>query len=255
MVRGYQHELRSSRFRVGTVATPLEEFGMHKQVGDDGVFAVRSSGLVTALTNASSPRSAAPAVDNDAAHNDMVRAYFLSAGLPADQIKDVQARQVVGTGGASSPDAPIVKTVQYRYTILTRQIGGVVVRDSFAWARMNADGSVVEEQVYWPPIPQSVVDDALALEARVREDARRAEFERRLPEHSHSPGVQIRHTPGEWDHDFVAAAVYEVVSKGDFPATLHFDGSARPFVFPHEQPGAWGPERPAAVKPRRNWAP
>jgi hypothetical protein len=94
---------------------------MHKMIGDQGVFATRSTGMVTALTNADSTARKGTPIGDDASHNDAVRQYFVQAGLPADQIDSVEDREVVSVP-ASTGDASQVRTVQFRYSIITQKI-------------------------------------------------------------------------------------------------------------------------------------
>jgi hypothetical protein len=242
----YQHTLAHSSFAIGSGATAKDEFGMHKIIGDQGVFATRASGMVTALTNANSAARQGTPIGDNASHNDAVRQYFVKAGLPADQIEAVQDFEVVSVPASSSEDVgPPQRTVQYRYSMIKRQIQGISVPDSFAWARMNIDGTVVEEQVYWPSIPQSVIDSALAFSSRLGDQATLTAFEAQLPAHQHEKdkGVVIRHSPGEWDHAFVADVYYDVIQKrASLPAVLHANQAGVMTTLPFEQPGAWGSE-------------
>ena len=207
VIPGYQHDIQHSKFNLGAIVTERDEFGMHKLVGTDGVFATRSSGLVTALSNGDSPEQAGTPIGNNAAHNDAVKAYFISAGLPENQISLVQDFEVVGAPVTPGEHGPIHGQVAYRYSMVKRQIQGIQVPDSFAWARMNADYVVVEEQIYWPSIPQTVLDDALAFSAALQGPTG-ALFQAKLPIHQSQTGVVIRHSPGEWEQSFYAKRVF-----------------------------------------------
>jgi hypothetical protein len=108
---------------------------------------------------------------------------------------------------------------------------------------MNIDGTVVEEQVYWPMIPQASIDAALAFSSHLADVAWLASYETSLPPHGTGKGLVIRHSPGEWDGAFVAGAYYDVIQKGDLSmATLHADEAGAIVTLPFEKPGAWGPE-------------
>jgi len=241
MVAGYQHVIGRSRFALGALQTEVDVLGMHKLVGSDGVFATRGSGMVTAMANgASGAENGVPMADN-ASHNDAVRAYFVGAGLPSDQIASVEDREVVGAATASDGVASGPAVVAFRQTIIRRQINGIPVPDSFAWARLNADGTVVAEQVYWPPIPQSVVLDATNFAAGLVGAGAVAAYEARLPPHGMARGTVIRHSPGEWDQAFVSTAAYDVLPTDlSFPRVRHFDLNGTEIALAFESDGAWG---------------
>lgn len=241
-VAGYQHTLAHSRFPVGTGAIVKDEFNMHKVVGSEGVFATRASGMATALANSDSAARRGTPIGDNAAHNDAVRAYFVSAGLPADQIDAIQDFEVVSVPATSSDVASVQRTVQFRRSMITRRVQGIPVPDSYAWARINSDGTVVEEQVYWPAIPSDTLGKALALAANLSDTSTSAALEARLPPHRKGKGLVIRHSPGEWDKEFFADAVYDVVQQGPMPAVLHANEAGVLTTLPFEAPGAWGSE-------------
>jgi hypothetical protein len=248
VVPGYKHALARSKFALGNGPVEKDEFGMHKVIGATGVFATRSSGLVTALANADAPARAKPTAGDAAAHNAAVRAYFVGAGIPEDQIDSVQDFEVVGAPASDKAGRPLQGTVAYRYSMIKRRIDGIPVPDSFAWAQVNADGVVVEEQVFWPDIPRSTVNRAKSFQAGVQQAADQAAYHAKLPPRRAALGVAIRHSPGEWDKGFEAKAVYDIVNDAkSLPATVHFDEQATPVAFAFEAPEAWGaaPPQPA----------
>jgi hypothetical protein len=249
---GYQHTIERSKFALGSGVAARDEFGMHKIVGDQGVFATRASGMVTAITNGDSTARQGIPIGDDKLHNDAVRRYFVASGIPEDQIAAVQDFQVVrAPASGDQPDDPSKRTVMYRYSMLKRSIQGIVVADSFAWARMNVDGAVVEEQVYWPSIPGSVIDSALEFSAKLKDEAVLVAFEAQLPPHRTPSGVVIRHSPGEWDGTFFADAYVDVVQdQPSFPATLHATRTGVVVQLPWELEGAWGPEASSGRKAR-----
>ena len=150
---------------------------------------------------------------------------------------------------SDQPDGP-KRTVLYRYSMLKRSIRGILVPDSFAWARMNVDGTVVEEQVYWPPIPQSVIDAALEFSTRLKDKMTRSAFEGQLPPHREALDVVVRHSPGEWDGPFFVNAYFDILPRQSFPAVLHVTQSGAIVKLPFEEPGAWGPEVSSTRKVR-----
>lgn len=240
---GFQHSLHLSRFAPGASAAQKDEFGMHKIVGDQGVFATRASGMVTAISNATADVRRRTPISDNPSHNTAVQQYFLAAGLPSDQIASVQDFEVVSAPASSPKNAAATRTVQFRYSMIKRQIQGIPVPDSFAWARMNDDGSVVEEKVYWPSIPQSVVLKAVAFSSHLADKANLTAFESALPAHKDTRGLAIHHSPGEWDGPFTADAYYDVIEdRASLPRVLHADPSGAVVTLRHEQKGAWGAE-------------
>ena len=249
-VAGYVHHLTASHFSVGPAIRELDEFGMHKIVGNDGTFATLPSGLTIATANSDAQSRGRGRLPGDAAaHNGAVRAYFVGAGIPENQIDAVRDFEVVGAGGHGAPTGNVVGVLQYRNSMITRQISGVPVPDSFAWAHLNEDGNVVEESVYWPPIPTSVAQQAAALSARLSVSTEIANYRKTIGV-SAEGRVCIRHSPGEWRQGFVVAAVYDVVGSTTLgmPRTLHFDDTAAPTALPFEAPDAWGPSLAMTVK-------
>jgi len=241
-VAGYQHHVAKSKFSVGADPLELDEFGMHKVVGASGVFATRKTGLVTALANAEAPARKRGPIASAEAHDRAVRAYFVQAGVPADQIESVQQFEVVGAPTGPEGKADFHGTVEYRYSMLKRSIRGVSVPDSFAWARVNEDGDVVEEQVYWPAIPQSVVDVGLGLSLKLRDASVAEKLEAALPKHRKGAGLVIHHSPGEWEGPFVAVATYDALQdRESFRAVIHANEAGAAVTLPYEAESAWGP--------------
>lgn len=234
---GYVHTISHSRFAIGGNASPRSEFGMQKMVGTDGVFATRPlTSLVVAMPNATAPcRKRPPLAGGPDAHNRAVQDYFVKAGLPADQILKVETYSAMSAGGAGAEldSASLNGTLNHYFSVVTRQVNGIAVLDSFAWARINADGDVVSESVYWPPLSASVSTDAAALQHVVTDPATRPGFLAKIStDHPSDSGqIFIRHTPGEWDGSFVAAASYDI---GDRTRILHVRADGSQFTLPHE---------------------
>jgi hypothetical protein len=238
---GFVHALEHSRFRVG--ASPFERFerGAREIVGDEGVFSTRPTGLVLAISNADAPtRGKAPLAGGADAHDEQVRSYFVSAGLPADQILSVSPYAVVSKMGRGSPDlatraAEGPPKLEYYFTTITRQIDGIKIADSFAWARLDADGTAVLESVYWPPIPAEVMRGARAAEARLRDTSFKATLLTKLPRDGQ---LVIHHAPGEWDGPLSATVSYDVAEEQG--KVSHFDLEGGHIELAYEAERAWG---------------
>ena len=71
-----------------------------------------------------------------------------------------------GMGNETEPHPTSVSTRGYQ-SVLERQIDGIRIVDSIAWARMNDHGQVVAEWVYWPAIPSNVIQEARRLKEQL----------------------------------------------------------------------------------------
>jgi hypothetical protein len=209
--REYRHTLARSRFDPGAAPTSRSELGLDKLVGANGVFATDPvTGAAWASPNADAPAYKRPPLTTDGdTHNQRVISYFQSAGIPAAEIKNAHVTTLMETGGASNQQIPAPKLTAY-YSILARAVDGISVPDSFAWARFNADDQVVEEGVYWPPIPASVVDAAKKLASTLADPAAGPKLRAALPSAAAPEEVVIRHTNGADHSPFQAVAYYDV---------------------------------------------
>src|SRR6266496_3491169 len=91
---GYQHGMERSQFIVGDAPRSANQFGFTKLVGSEGSFAVdMTNGAVIAIPGAHSADMQKDVwyTQGSAKHNDAVRAYFIAAGIPPDQIRGVHA--------------------------------------------------------------------------------------------------------------------------------------------------------------------
>lgn len=213
---GYQHGLERSRFVVGDSRGDVREYGLIKVVGSEGSFAVdEANGTVIAVPNA---RSAAQQrgvwyTRGSQSHNDDVRAYFMAAGIPQDQIASVDATtSLYGAGGEADRSSLQPKIAGWQ-SILHREIRGVPVIDSVAWARMDDDRHVIAEWVYWPAIPAKAIDDAVRLRTSLASESQRAAFLSRLPADLPGGQVVIRHSSAVTSGPFEAVATYDVIER------------------------------------------
>jgi len=138
--------------------------------------------------------------------------------LPSNQVGAVSGH-VGGTFGGPVGQAPVpVGPVEY-YSVLSRQVAGIPVVNSFAWARINEDDDVVEESVYWPAIPESVIASARSLRGRFADANALNTFRSGLP--GGAGRVVIQHSAASADA-FQAEAAYEISASG---GPRYFDAS------------------------------
>jgi hypothetical protein len=148
-----------------------------------------------------------------------VRAYFAKSGIPIEQIGAVKGRTLLeATGSANERDRATPKVIGY-YTVLERSVDGIPVADSFAWARVNVEGHIVEEAVYWPAIAGTVVANARQLR-EVRDDPeRRRTFAALISAEGSSAQIAIRHSSASSDEPFEAFASVDLLVKVMAPRT------------------------------------
>lgn len=244
---GFSHPFSKSHFALGSPSSYKTEFGMQKVVGPWGVFATHSStGMVLALPNADAPSRAAPPFPGGSeAQNAAVKAYFLSAGLPADQIQGVRTMGLMTASGYGASEEPPAFHPVTSDSFISRQYAGIQVIDSYVWARMNDSSEVVTESVYWPEIPATVLNEANAFAKSLSDEVWKKAFLAKLPPPRNGQLV-IHHTPGTWNKAFSAAVSYDVPA-GSGGRMLHFDQNGMAFGLPDELPGAWG-EAPSMTK-------
>lgn len=243
---GYVHRFSASRFALGGSAVEKIEFGVDKHIGPWGVFGRNvDTDMALALPNADAPtRDKPPLAGGAAAQTSAVRAYFVAAGLPVGQILDVKPMAEMSASGAGTTEPePAAATLDRYYGMIHREVAGVPVADSYAWASIDEDSEVVAESVYWPSIPRSVVAEAKGFKAKLADSSWRAAFLAKLP----GPGkLVIHHTPGEWTGQFAASVGYDVQSPGGMMG-YHFDENAIAFLLPSEEPSPT--PAPATPKP------
>lgn len=211
---GYQHGIERSRFIVGEGRRSVSEFGFIKVVGSAGSFAVdTANGTVIAIPNA---RSADHQGDvwytlGPVKHNEQVVAYFIAAGIPRDQIGGVHATTSMYARGGERDSTGAQPRIAGWQSVLQRVVVSVPVIDSVGWARMNDEGNVITEWVYWPPIPRKAIDDAKRLRVLLSQEAQRAMFLSRLPPNLPPGNVVIRHSSVTASGPFEVFASYDVV--------------------------------------------
>jgi hypothetical protein len=241
-VTGFRHTLARSKFKPQG-SSAISDAGFSKVVGATGVFAVDElDGSVLATPNAGAPSTLRPPYPgNSDAHNARVVKYFVDAGLPAYQILDVHANTLMRAGIAGNGSRVKDEFVAY-YSIVRRQISGVRVVESLAWARFNSDDEVVEEQVHWPDIPASVVRDALDLQGIVSDSGKLKALQKTIsatrPDLVDGSGeVGIHHPVASFRRQRPAFVTYDMSGAASLrkPTEAHFDKSGVEVRLPHEE--------------------
>lgn len=251
----YRHTPDRSRMVTGPHTASRREDGQDKIVGDWGTLAIDlANGHSQGVPNADAPMLEGPPFGSTLEeHNEHVKQMFLAAGVPEDEIGSVQGSVGSGYRGRAG-EAPRPFGDPWYVSTLTRTTGGIPVAESFAWARINARDEVASEAVYWPAIPQKVVDQAKALQAKLDDPRERAAFIGRLPipdrREAESGRVAIRHSSAVVDGPFEAYAVFDVTRRTDNGAsyTQHFDANGVEVRLPQDRRAPPSTPRPSMGK-------
>jgi hypothetical protein len=245
-VPGFTFSPQSSAFRVGANAHTVVTPSMTRLVGDEGAIATTANGATLSVANSGAPSLLVPPYSTDAsAHTARVLQYFEDSGLPTSQLGDTHITTKVKGGGAATAAEGRPTLVAYT-TILDRKIQGIRVEGSYAWARFNSDNVVTAEEVFWPPLPMSVVNEALALTGSLKNASAQATFVSKLPAAVKAGQSQvevvIHHSP---------LAVATVAAF----ASIDVSGPSLPEVYSSNMDGtpvpapAWWPQPASGSKP------
>jgi hypothetical protein len=198
-VGGYQHGPQHSQFVAGAHSRIKEQYGFLKRVGDQGTFAVsRANGATFAIPKAGAASlRLAPYGASAEAHDAFVKDYFLKLGVPADQVGSVRTMTLVEATGAATQETHAMPRIVAYYSVLQRAVDGIPVPDSFAWARVNTRGEVVQEGVYWPALPARAIDEAREFRKRLADGAEREQFAARVKAPGGKVMLAIRHSGAE----------------------------------------------------------
>lgn len=251
VIPGYQHTLAQSRFRIGTpVAVDENDAHIERWRGPFGAFAVDPSNFAAmGIPDADAP--VGPYGLSESAHNALVLAYFENAGIPANQIAGVHATSTMTGGGSASDPSSSMPTANVSFnTVLSRSINGIPVVDSVAWAKMNTNGDVDMETVFWPDIDATVAAGAAALAAQLADPTRVAHYKSTIGAAStDTGGVAIRHSTYTVHQPVTCYVSYDVVLAGSaLPRTTrHFDVNGVEFRLPQEMVSV--PSTPKAGRP------
>jgi hypothetical protein len=195
-----------------------------------------------------------PYILDEMLHGQLVKKYFIEAGIPAEQIRDVSATYEV-IGGGPMGTKPITTPVKLHSinSILTRILNGIPVVESLAWAKMTTSGQVDSECVFWPDIDTSVVEHAVAFAKQIADPDAHAAYLAKLPGRVvQDIGVVIHHSDPSVHASPIAQVSYDVrletqeqlsvpstadkmgSSLRKHTSTRHFDERGNEFRLPHE---------------------
>ena len=235
----YAHRADKSQFNIGA-GGHLEVQGLYQRLrGDRGAFMVDTvTGATLATLNAppSPDLLPEPLTQDPDEHSGIVRDYLIRAGVPATEVSGTHVNTTMKGGGSTKSGALSSPSKLLWYTThLERSIQGIPVEGSFAFAAFDSNGEVITEGVYWPAIPDSVVDDAVQLKQKLDSPSEKAAFlhgvEAARADAKDALGeVKIVHTSAGHHGQFEAKAVYSTVVKSGFggkASLVRFDPEAK----------------------------
>ncbi len=232
-VRGFVQTLDTSRFDPGQGAAETFESGLRKVRGAAGVFAFDEVTGAVIASRSSGPMPL-PYSGSGGLHNSEVRAYLVSAGIPAEQV----ASAVVHTalrGSGPAGETPSVGSMEFAAysTVLSRHVEGVGVAESIAWAELDGAGRVVAETIYWPELPVAALESARAFRDVLKDPARAAAYLRALPSDLEEGRVVIHHTPMTYRIPRAWRVTYDASpSSGPRSGVRYFDQAGTEYAVP-----------------------
>jgi hypothetical protein len=139
-------------------------------------------------------------------------------------------------GGAMGDPAADIPVPDGYTSVISRDIDDIPVAESFAWASFNANGEVIEESVYWPTIPGSIVQEAKAFRDFVADPSTGPAFLSHMSAADVPGKVFIHHGAGDpWSPDETAVSYDVLRATGAGSAqTHHFDRQGVEFKLKYE---------------------
>ena len=249
-VSGYQHGPQHTRFAFGDHLKSESKYGYLKRVGDQGTLAVNSAnGSTFAIPSRDADSLKSPPFGNSSEdHDTFVKDYFVKLGLPGDQVAKVRGMTLLEAQGPATEVARKPQHIVAYYSALDRTVEGFPVRDSFAWARVNSRGEIVQEAAYWPSLPASVVSELREFRELFADPRRLQEYKSHLPVSGDGDVIAIHHSSAAADAGFESFVSFDVtlhLAQGRFQQTAvegttvavtrHFDINGKERFLPQEK--------------------
>jgi len=250
---GYVHDLTRSQFKIGPNPTiEIDEPTLRRWRGSSGAWAIDpTNGRSMGILDAGAPHG--PYILDEAVQGERVKAYFIKAGLPADQIQDVRATYEVRGGGPTRNAVSTPLQLHSINSILIRTVSGIRVAESVAWAKMTMSGDVDMEYVFWPSIDQETINRAISFKRRLSDNVGHGNYLASLPGAVYRDvGVVIHHTDPSVHAAPTSYVSYDVTTSPEgYAAMRHFDENGNEFRLPQEQstPPPVAPIRKVQGKP------
>ncbi|CAN5520193.1 hypothetical protein BH09MYX1_BH09MYX1_01100 [soil metagenome] len=219
-----------SKFGLGSLQTTTDVGGLVKRAGTWGTKTTSAPGALISLSNNDSPVLSRPLEFTAAQHNSFVQNYYVSRGMPSNQIEMVAINSLL-EGHEVRGDKPVSGTLLMFTTVISRRVpGGAAIVDSLANASCPTSDACAFEIVFWPLIKGAIVDNASAISQMLADPVTKANFLDALPTTNKVGNVVIRHS--SWrTSPMVCFASYDVFEKG---SVRHFDLKAKELFLPEE---------------------
>jgi len=237
---GTAYDLSKSRFSFG--GPPVKEVTamLTRWTGPDGALAIWPNGYEQATLNGNAPEKDLPPLSATPAElSSYIRQYYEGMGVADCQVATSQivAWSASGSGAAGGAGGTTVAAGDVTLG-LSRALHGIPVLGSTALAVFDVDYRTTSEAFYWPEIPASVVEAAVAFQAKLAPPAALAAYKAKLPKDAQGDGeVVIHHSSGVAPQGgpFQAMTSYMVMKSGDAGDTnpeLDFDQDGNPVTPP-----------------------
>ncbi len=219
---GALYDIGKSRFAFGSAPAREDSGTLTRFVGSHGVVCISPCGSATGIMNADAPETGLPDWSADTVTlTDHTRDYFAAMGVEACQVASADVPSALGGGGAAQKTGS-----------LTRAVDGILVAESYAFARFNVNDQTTSEGLYWPALPEETVAAARAFRDQLADPAALAAYKAKLPASAQGPGhVLIHHTPGTGtcSAQIDALATFDVLQDNPMgmAATLSFDSAGK----------------------------
>jgi hypothetical protein len=233
-IPGYYHVLSRSSCDIGALESRGTSNGADTIVGSKGVFSTQvASGSAVALPNDPLPNLSGDVFPGGAdQQNALVASYFERAGLPSGQVSSVTADEAGVTAiNSQAADVLVNPCVAVWFSILHRAFKGTPIADSFAWSILGESGNSLEEQVHWPTIDQSVLDELSTFASVLSDPVKGPAFLASVPQEVSDGQLVIHHTGWSWRGPFQARACYRGTLSG---ANAYFDMTGHLVQLPDE---------------------
>ena len=113
-------------------------------------------------------------------------------------------------------------------SVIARQVDGIFVDGSYAWAQFNANDQVVAESVWWPAISAATLNEAEALRTKMADKSQAGAYRSKLPSDITALDGSVVITcpaPMHW------SATQAVAFRPNHNPSRYFDGSGVEFAF------------------------
>jgi hypothetical protein len=163
----------------------------------------------------------------------------VALGLPVQQLGSIHANTLM-RGGASAADGfarrELPPEIVGFATVVGRQIDGIAIAESIAWAEFDGNGKVAAETLYWPDIPLKAVEEARAFVQTMNNPTSATTYRALLPAGISATGqVVIHHAPHWAEGPAWTQVSYDSPSTTKGTTMRHFGTNGSELRLEHEK--------------------